>query len=202
MTTPGSFLTQKHPIQLDIDAPLEIARWRIIGNVILAIPHFIVLYVMVIVLNVFTFIAWFAILFTGNIPRGMFDFMAAVFRYQWRISSFTLFMRSSYPAFDLKASDVDTGNDPASVTIPYPDRLSRGLIFIKCLLIIPTNLVLVFVGIAAEVVIVVAWFAVLFTGRWPSSMRKFIVGVQRWGLRSQAYVFLMTDKYPPFTLEP
>jgi hypothetical protein len=123
-----------HPVQLDLNAPLEVARWRVIGNPIMTIPHWIVLCVMLIASVFVSIIAWFAILFTGNVPRALFNFMAAIYRYRWRILRFYWFMREPYPAFDFTSSDVDTGTDPAALTIPYPDRLSRGLIFVKWLL--------------------------------------------------------------------
>ena len=80
MTTPMA-PTPPSAIQLDLNAPLTVARWRVIGNPIIAIPHIILLYILGIVLNVITFIAWFAILFTGNYPPGLFDVATGVLRY-------------------------------------------------------------------------------------------------------------------------
>lgn len=68
-------------------------------------------------------------------------------------------------------------------------------------MVIPQYIVLYFVGIAAGVVLLIAWFAVLFTGRWPEGMRQFCIGYYRWSIRLQAYFFLITDVYPPFSLE-
>ena len=191
-----------YPVSLDLDAPLKVARWRVIANPIMAIPHFIVLYVMMIVLEVLQVVSWFAILFTGNIPRGMFNFMAAILRYQWRVGTFYLWMREPYPAFDFTASDVDTGNDPASFSINYPAKLSRGLIFVKWLLVIPHMIVLTILGIGAGVAIVVSWFAVLITGSYPQGLRNFVIGFFRWSTRVNIYYGLMSDVYPPFSLQP
>lgn len=191
-----------YPVQLDLDAPLEVARWRPLVAWILGIPHLIVLYVLQIVLEVLALVSWFAILFTGNIPRGLFDFMATIFRYQWRVYSYIGFMRESYPPFDFTPSAVDPGNDPARYSIEYPERLSRLLIFVKWLLIIPHIFVLMFVLLGAILVYIAAWFVVLFTGRWPEGMRNFLIGANRWSMRVSAYFFLMTDVYPPFSLEP
>lgn len=193
--------TAAYPVQLDLQAPVGVARWRPLVHWILVFPHWVVLYVLGIVLGVLGIVAWFAILFTGNIPEGMFDFMATILRYQWRTYSYLFFMRESYPPFDFTATGVDPGTDPARLSIAYPERLSRGLIFVKWLLVIPHFFALFFVGIGAFFVGIAGFFAVLFTGRWPEGMRNFLIGTTRWSLRVSAYFYLMTDRYPPFSLE-
>lgn len=192
---------QPYPVQLDLDAPLEVARWRPLVHWLLAIPHIIVLYVLSTVLAVLAFVSWFAILFTANIPQGLFDFMATILRYQWRTYSFVLWLREPYPPFDFTASNLDPGNDPARVSVAYPERLSRLLIFVKWILVIPHAIALFFVGIGAFLVLIAGFFVVLFTGRWPEGMRNFLVGTSRWSVRVSAYLYLMTDVYPPFSLE-
>ena len=77
-------MTTAYPVQMDLDAPLEVARWRPLVHWILVIPHWVVLYVLQLVLSALWLVSWFAILFTGNIPQGIFDFMAMIMRYQWR----------------------------------------------------------------------------------------------------------------------
>jgi hypothetical protein len=191
-----------YPVQLDLDAPLEVARWRPLVHWLLVIPHWVVLYVLQLVFSVLAVISWFAILFTGNIPQGMFDFMTMILRYQWRTTSYLLFMREPYPPFDFTPGNLDPGNDPGRLSVEYPERLSRLLIFVKWILIIPHAIALLFVGIGAFFVVAAAWFVVLFTGRWPEGMRNFVVGTVRWGTRVSSYVYLLTDVYPPFSLEP
>jgi len=190
-----------YPVQVDLDAPLNVARWRPLVHWLLAIPHILFLYLLGIAFSVVGFIAWFAILFTGNIPPGMFGFMTAYLRYSWRVTSYIMWLREPYPPFEVNSSLADPGNDPARFSINYPARLSRGLIFIKWLLVIPHIVVLVFVLIGAYVVWVIGFFAVLITGRWPEGMRDFLVGAMRWSLRVNAYYYLMTDQYPPFSLQ-
>ncbi len=85
--------------------------------------------------------------------------------------------------------------------VAYPERLSRLLIFVKWLLAFPHYIVLMVLGIAAFFAWIVAFFAVLVTGRWPAGLRDFMVGVTRWGYRVTAYVLLLTDRYPPFRLD-
>ncbi len=200
MSTPASPSESTHPVELDLESSPEVARWRVVGNPVMAIPHLIAASALLSLLHALSIVAWLMILFTGNIPRGLFDFMSAIFRYVWRVTSYSLFMREPYPAFDFTPSDMDTGNDPASLSIPYPERLSRGLIFVKWLLVIPNVIVLAFVAIGAVVALIIAWFSVLFNGNWPDGIRSFVVGFMRWAMRVNAYVYLMTDKYPPYRL--
>ena len=90
---------------------------------------------------------------------------------------------------------------PVRLDIEYPDQLSRLLIFVKWLLAIPHFIALFFLAIGAYVVLIISWFAVIITGAFPESMFNYMVGVLRWTARVQAYVSLMTDAYPPFSLE-
>ncbi len=90
---------------------------------------------------------------------------------------------------------------PVRVDVDYPDRLSRLLIFVKWLLAFPHYVVLFFLGIGAFVVLIISWFATIIMGQYPQGMFNYLVGVMRWGTRVGAYVFLLTDKYPPFTLQ-
>ena len=188
-----------YPVRVDLDAPFEVARWKPLLAWLMAIPHMVVLYVLQVVMSLVTFVAWFAILFTGAYPRGMFDLTAMVLRYQWRVTSYILWLRDPYPAFEFTTSAADPGTDPAELDVEYPERLSRGLIFVKWLLAIPHFVVLAVLGLAVMVVLGISWFAVLFTGRWPQGMRDFVVGVTRWSMRATAYAYLLTDVYPPFT---
>ncbi len=90
---------------------------------------------------------------------------------------------------------------PVRLEIDYPDRLSRLLIFVKWLLAIPHLVALWLLGIVSYVILIVSFLAVLFTGRYPEGMFSFLVGFERWRSRVAAYLFLQTDRYPPFTLE-
>lgn len=190
-----------YPVRLGLEAPVEVARWRPLLHWLLAIPQWIVLYVLGMVTGVLTVIAWFAILFTARIPRGLFDFMVMAQRYSWRVMTYGLWMREPYPPFEFTPASEDPGGDPAWLTIEYPERLSRLLIFVKWLLVIPHAIVLYILYIGAFVATVIGWFAVLITGRWPAGLRRFLVGVMRWSVRTNAYVSLLTDRYPPFSLQ-
>lgn len=187
--------TSSPVLQYDVQYPERLSRWMIFFKGLFALPQFLVLYVLGGVVAVTTFIAWFAILFTGRYPLGLFKFAMLYLRWSARVSAYVFLMRDEYPPFG-------EGDYPVVYDLDYPDHLSRGLIFIKWLLIFPHVVVLYLLAIAAMVVSVIAWFAILITGRYPPGMFTFVVGVVRWANRVNAYVYLLTDAYPPFTLGP
>jgi Domain of unknown function (DUF4389) len=131
-------------------------------------------------------------------PRWWFDFNVQLYRLGSRVYSYLFLLRDEYPSADEEQA--------VHVEITYPDAkndLNRWLPLVKWFLAIPHYIVLIFLNIAAVVVVIIAWFAILFTGRYPRGMFDFVVGVLRWELRVAAYAFvLVTDRYPPFTLAP
>jgi hypothetical protein len=192
-----------YPTTLTFDAPEKIARWRVIGNVILAIPHFLILYVLAIAAEVLAVVAWFVGVITGKVPEGIQSVIVLTLRYQTRVGLYALFLKEEYPPFSFSTDFADPGDD-ARVRVDFDPKIedrSRLTIFFRGLLIIPHMIVLFFVAIAFYFVMVIAWFAVLITGRWPAGLRNFAVGMQRWGLRLNAYFFLLNDDYPPFSLK-
>jgi len=185
-----------YPLRFDIAYPEKLSRWLILVKWLLAFPHFLILYALGTVANVITFVAFFAILFTARYPRGLFDFVVNIYRWQENVFAYYALFRDDYPPFSWEA-----GKYPVTFEVDYPENLSRWLIFVKWLLAIPHIIVLVFLYVAALVVWVIAWFAILFTGRFPRGLFDFLVGVSRWGLRVNAYAFLLLrDDYPPFSL--
>jgi hypothetical protein len=136
------------------------------------------------------------ILFRKKYPRWWFDWNLALTRFSARVGAYLALLTDVYPSTDEEQA--------VHIDIPYPDAprdLSRGLPLVKWFLAIPHYIVLFFISIAAFVCVVVAWFAILFTGRYPAGLFDFVVGVYRWSLRVAAYAFLLTtDQYPPFSL--
>lgn len=129
-------------------------------------------------------------------PRWWFDFAVELTRFGTRIGAYLGLLTDQYP------STVD--EQGVHLEIDYPDverDLNQWLPLVKWLLAIPHYVVLFFLSLAAVCSVVVAWFAILLTGRFPRGLFDFVVGVVRWGLRVQAYAFLLvTDRYPPFSL--
>jgi hypothetical protein len=190
-------MTASYPLTYDVEYPEELSRWLIFVKWLLAIPHLLILYGLGIAAGVITLIAWFAILFTKRYPRELFDFVVNVNRWNANAYSYVLLLRDEYPPFSW-----ERGRYSVTYEVEYPEELSRWLIFIKWLLAIPHIIILYFLFIGAFLALFVAWFAILFTKRFPQSLFRFVVGVNRWQLRVNAYTNLMRDEYPPFSMEP
>jgi hypothetical protein len=188
-----------YPVRVRLEHPRKVERWRPFVNWFLAIPHFIVLYVLGIVAGVCMFIAFFAVLFTGRVPDGLFNVVTMFWRYQWRTYSFAAGLRGGYPPFDFQtAAPVP---DPSVFEADRPERLHRLLILVKWLLALPHYVVLLFLGVAAAFAWLVGALAVLVTGRWPEPIHHLLVGLSRWTYRVNGYVTFVTDQYPPFSLD-
>jgi hypothetical protein len=191
-----------YPATFSFDPPERITNWRPLVNWLLAIPHLIVLNVLQTVSNVVGVISWFAIVFTGKLPEGLATFQAMYLRYMLRTYTYVGFLREEYPPFSFTTATSDPGDDPRVRVDVQPQLTDRNrlTVFFRIILVIPQFIVLVALTVAAAVVTLIAAFAVLFTGRWPTGMRDFVINVNRWSLRVQAYFGLLTDVYPPFAL--
>jgi hypothetical protein len=127
--------------------------------------------------------------------------MVGVLRYQWRVLAYLYAWTEEYPSFSMPSGFADPGNYPAVLNSAPESERNRLTVLLRIIMVIPQYIVLYFVGITAGVVLLLAWFVVLFTGRWPEGMRRFGIGYYRWTIRVQAYLYLITDVYPPFSLE-
>jgi cobalamin synthase len=146
------------------------------------------------VVSVTSVLSWFAILFTGRYPRGLWDLAKMYMRWRANVVAYVALLRDEYPPFG-------TGAYAVTFDVEYPEQSNRWSVAFRLILAIPQLLALVVVLLAWVVTVIIAWFAILFTGRYPQGLYGFGVGVQRWTLRVQAYLFLMRDEYPPFSLE-
>jgi hypothetical protein len=136
------------------------------------------------------------ILFRKKYPKWWYDWNLNLSMFIYRVEAYVYLLTDVYPSTDEEQS--------VHVELTYPDAagLNRWLPLVKWFLAIPHIIVLACLGIAAVVVAVIAWFAILFTGNYPRGLFDFVVGVMRWGFRVMAYALIMvTDKYPPFSLE-
>lgn len=136
------------------------------------------------------------ILFRQRYPKWWFNFILEYTRFTTRVGAYLFLLTDKYPSTEDQQS--------VHLDINYPDakKLSRGLPLIKWLLALPHYLVLIFLIVMAVILSVVAWFSILFTGKYPRNIFDFVVGVNRWFLRVNAYAFLLTtDEYPPFSLK-
>ena len=206
-----------YPLRLEGELEPTLSRWLWLVKWLLVIPHYVVLVFLWIAFVVSTVFAFFAILFTGRYPRGLFGFNVGVLRWSWRVGfySYSALGTDRYPPFTLD----DAPDYPARLEVEYPESLSRGLVLVKWLLAVPHLLIVaVFAGGAwgswmggdwmlasggglIGLLAFVAGVALLFTGRYPKSLYDFTLGLNRWVFRVGAYVGLMTDQYPPFRLD-
>lgn len=208
-----------YPVRLEGELQPDLSRWLWVVKWLLAIPHYVVLAFLWLTFLVLTIVAFFAILFTGRYPRGIFDFNLGVLRWTWRVGfySYAALGTDRYPPFTLD----DVADYPARLHVDYPERLSRGLVLVKWwLLAIPHYIVVgIFLGSSGYVasradtwgwwfqgglvglLVIFAGLALVFAGRYPRGIFDFVVGLDRWVARVAGYVFLMRDEYPPFRLD-
>jgi hypothetical protein len=195
--------TPAYPIRFTFEPAERIARWRPLVAWLLVIPHVIVLWAIAIAAWLCVVVGWFAILFTGKLPEGLAGIPELMLRYQLRVMTYANFMQEEYPPFTYPMEAADPGDYPRMAVDVQPSLAGRNrlTVFFRYFLVIPHIVVLYFVGIAAGVVIMIAWFVVLFTAKWPDGMRDFVIGYLRWTTRVTGYAFLLTDEYPPFTIQ-
>ena len=191
-------MSSSYPLNGEVVCTERVARWRPLVNWVLVIP----LYLWVVVLGygaaVVSLAGWFAIVFTGRLPERLGDYLVAVLRYQWRVMAFLFGLTTSYPGFPVVAGYVDPGSYPAVLYSARPTARRRVTVAFRAVLVIPQLVVLYFVNLAAFVVLIIGWFAVLFAGRWPLGLRSFVIGWMRWTFRVNGYWSLIVDEYPPF----
>jgi Domain of unknown function (DUF4389) len=211
-----------HPVQVHVE-PATHGRNRVttVFRLVLAVPHLILVGgpvaatcswvwrpnhgrdatwggatggVLGAVAGVIAVIAWFAILFTGRYPNGLRDLAAFYLRWRARAMAYVALLRDEYPPFG-------DGPYPVTVELELPgtprDKLTVAF---RIFLAIPHLVVLWFIGVAWFCTTIIAWFAILLTGQYPGGLYQFGVGALRWNIRVEAYLLLLHDVYPPFSL--
>jgi hypothetical protein len=193
-------------IRGELSGPVSRGLWLV--KWLLGIPHYIVLAFLWIAAVVVSIIAFFAIGFTGRYPKDLFSFVVGVMRWTWRVGfwSYQALGTDQYPPFTLES----VPSYPADLNIEYPEKLSRGLVWVKWwLLALPQYLIAgVFQGGwgayrwgLVQIISIFAGVGLLFTGKYHAPFFQFLTGMDRWSYRVAAYGLLLTDQYPPFSLD-
>jgi hypothetical protein len=191
----------RYPLGAEVASLPRVERWRPLANWALVIPHQVWLGLLTFGAGLVAIVSWFAIVFTGRMPETWSDYVMGVLRYQWRLVCYLYAWTDVYPSFTPVAGHIDPGDYPAVLYSARAVERNRVTAFFRAIMCVPQLVALCAVGVAAGVVLVIGWFAVLITGRWPESIRVFAVGCARWQVRVGAYLFLVSDEYPPFSLE-
>jgi hypothetical protein len=191
-----------YPASIEVRTPDHVANWRALVQWILAIPHLFIAGALQYVGQAVAVISWFVILFTGRLPAGLANFQIMIIRYNARAYVYAGFLHEDFPPFEFATTPAEPGGTPVDVTI-HPaltdrNRLTVGLRFIW---LIPAALFAFVIWIVGVFVWIGAFFAVLFTGRWPDGLRDWAGKCLRVWLRLQAYGALLTDEYPPFSTD-
>lgn len=217
MTMPSA-ASADYPVHLAARPPERLSTGLWLVKWLLIIPHAIVLIPLWVAFVLLTVVAFVAILVTGRYPRGIFDFNVGVLRWTWRVGyyAYSALATDVYPPFTL----AEMPDYPASFSVEYPERLSRGLVLVKWwLLAIPQYVV---VGLLTGpqvrfetdqgtryqgqigligILVLVAAVLLAVRGTYPRNLYDLVLGLNRWVFRVAVYACLMTDVYPPFRLD-
>ncbi len=177
----------------------ELILRTLFGWLYIAIPHGFLLFFLGLWSAILAFIAFWVVLFTARYPQSMFEYQIKLNRWSMRLQGSLWNLFDGYPAFGL-----DSADEKVVLDAPRPERVSRGLVILRLLLgwayvVIPHFICLIGRGVATGVLNFLAWWAILFAGRYPERWHAFNVGTLRWLLRIDLYLGYLTDEYPPFS---
>jgi hypothetical protein len=186
----------EYPAHLEVDYPQHLMRELIWVKQWLLTPQWFVGFVYGIGAMLVYVASWFVVLFTGRYPEGMFNYMVGVIRWGHRVTAYGFLMTDKYPPFSLK----DDPNYPVRVRVDYPPKIARWRALFNGLMAIPALICAELLLVVAALCAVLAFFGILFTGRYPEGLFKFITVALRWTVRVTAFQYFMTEVYPPFVM--
>lgn len=178
----------------------ELLLRTLFGGFYIALPHAFLLIFLMLWSSLLNMITFWAILITGKFPESMFNYQLNLQRWGLRVSARLQNLSDGYPAFGLSSTDNNT-----MIELERPEKSNRGTVLLRLMfgglyVMLPHVICLIFVSIGAMFVRLIAFWAVLITGKYPLGMHNYMVGVMRWQYRISIYMGYMTDVYPPFSL--
>jgi len=183
-----------YPVVYDQSPPVKRSRLTVFFRWIMAIPHFIWLTLYGLAAYIVVVIAWFALMFTAKYPQGMYNFIAGFLRYASRVSAYLLLVVDDYPPFD----GGEHSEYPVRIKVGSPQaKYSRLLVFFRFILAIPILILQYVFEIWLLAVAVAIWFVAVFTGKTAPGLTEAMRFPMSYYVRSSAYLFLLTDKFPP-----
>jgi hypothetical protein len=189
--------TTTYPVTYSLAEPESLSRWLWLFKWLLLIPHMVVLWILSIVAMFVLFISWVVILITGKHPRGLWDFLMGFSRWSTRVMGYGLHLTDVYPPFTMD----EVPDYPVQLSAEYAEDRSRLTTFFRYFLAIPHLIIVSVLNYVMWALVLVNIIVVIVTGKPQPDVFKLIVGITRWQTRSNLYVYLITDKYPPFSLD-
>jgi hypothetical protein len=183
-----------YPVTFAADYVERRNRLTAFFRLILLIPLVIWLYIYALAATIVLVISWFAIVITGQYPRGLYDFIAGYTRFITRVTAYGALLCDAYPPF----GGADDRAYPIRMEFERLDRYNRLKTLFRIILAIPIAIVRYVVGLLLEIGAVAAWFVILFTGKMPRGLYDLMVFANSYTARSDAYIYLLTETYPPF----
>jgi len=194
---PAAAAADHHPIGLVVTDDLRRNRLTVFFRLLLAIPHFIVLWIWGIVTGIAVIVAWFAGLFTGRVPEGLHGFLAAYLRYGTRVTAYVFLLADPWPP--VSGSE---GGYPIDVRVDPAGRQSRLTVAFRIFLAIPALMLTYVFRAVNQIVALIGWFYCLATGRMNEGMRNISAWLLRYETQTYAYLMLLTDRYPSLAGAP
>jgi Domain of unknown function (DUF4389) len=185
-----------YPVTFRADYVEKRSRLTTFFRLILAIPHIFVVFFYVLAAEVVVILAWFALLFTGRYPQGMYDFVAGALRYATRVCGYVFLLTDEYPPF---SGDPATPYPVDLVIAPPKAEYSRLKVLFRIILMIPVYIISYAMQIVAQVGALLAWFAIVILGRQPKGLQDMTALGVSYQQRAYGYFFLLTEDWPPFT---
>jgi hypothetical protein len=187
---------------IDVHTPDRLDRWRPLVQWIMAIPHLIIAGALGYVAGAVAVVSWFLIVFTGRLPSQLANLQVMILRYTTRAELYGGFLYDEYPPFDFTLAAVEPGGSPVDLTVrPAVVNRNRLTVGLRFLWAIPAVLYAFLIAVVGIICWIAAFFAILFTGRWPDGLRSWVMKMIRVSTRTNVYVLMLTDEYPPFSTD-